>query len=136
MVKVAVRSVIAILAGFIAGGALSVGTDSLLQALNVFPPPDEGFFVPWMIVLAIVYRSAYNVFGCYVTAALAPKRPMLHVMVIGVVGFILTIIGTITHADKGPLWYGITLAVLTLPCAWLGATLRLRNQQPSPATFS
>jgi hypothetical protein len=127
MTKNLLRSTASILAGFVTGGALSVGTDSVLQSLAIFPPPDEGFFIPWMIVLAIVYRSAYNVFGCYVTAALAPKKPMLHVMVIGVVGFILTIIGTVTHADKGPLWYGISLAILTLPSAWLGATLRMKS---------
>jgi hypothetical protein len=134
MTKTLLRSIAAILAGFIAGGALSVGTDSLLQALGIFPPLDEGFFIPWMIVLAIVYRSAYNVFGCYVTAALAPKKPMLHVMAIGVVGLILTVIGTITHADKGPLWYGISLAILTLPSAWLGATLRMKSHNVESVT--
>ena len=124
------KSIGAVLAGFIVGAALSVGTDTVLQALRVFPPPDQGFHVPWMIVLAILYRSVYNIAGCYVTAALAPGRPMLHVMVIGGVGLVLTIIGTATHADKGPLWYGITLAVLAVPCAWVGGALRIRQQNP------
>jgi hypothetical protein len=134
MTKNLLRSIAAILAGFIAGAALSVGTDSLLQALGIFPPQDEGFFIPWMIVLAIVYRSTYNVFGCYFTAALAPKKPMLHVMVIGVVGLILTVIGTLMHADNGPLWYGISLAILTLPSAWLGATLRMKSHNVESVT--
>ncbi len=127
------KSVGAILAGFVVGAVLSIGTDSVLQFLDIFPPPQEGFFVPWMIVLAIVYRSAYNVLGCYVTARLAPRRPMAHAMVIGVVGFVLTIVGTISHADKGPLWYGITLAFLAIPCAWLGATIRIRTRETVPA---
>ena len=63
------KSIGAVLAGFIVGAALSVGTDSLFQAMKVYPPPDQGFFIPWMIVLAIIYRSLYNVAGCYVTAA-------------------------------------------------------------------
>lgn len=126
------KSIGAIVAGFAVGAALSVVTDSVLQGLKVFPPVSEGFFVPWMIVLAIVYRSIYNIAGCYVTAALAPDKPMLHVMIIGVVGFLLTIVGTIINADKGPLWYGITLALLALPCAWLGAILRVRTQKIQP----
>jgi hypothetical protein len=127
------KSIGAILAGFLVGGGLSVVTDTVLEALHVFPPLGEGFFIPWMIALAIVYRTAYNVFGCYITAALAPNKPMLHVMIIGVVGFILTIIGTVVNADKGPLWYGITLAVLALPSAWLGARLRMGRGKPAPA---
>ncbi len=123
-----VKSIGAILAGFIVGGALSVITDSILEALKIFPPPDQGFFIPWMITLAIVYRSFYNVFGCYVTAALAPARPMLHVMIIGVIGLILTVVGTIVNADKGPLWYGLTLAISSVPCAWLGGTLYVRKR--------
>ncbi len=126
------KSVGAIVAGFFVGGALSVGTDALLETLKIFPPLNEGFFVPWMIVLAIVYRSTYNVLGCYIAATLAPEKPMLHVMIIGVVGLCLTIVGTITHADKGPLWYGITLAVLTIPCAWLGAKLQMRSHKALP----
>lgn len=122
------RSIGAIIAGFLVGGILSVGTDTLLRTLKVFPPLEEGFFIPWMIVLAIVYRSLYNVIGCYVTAALAPDKPMVHVMIIGVFGFVLTVIGTFTHTDKGPVWYGITLAMLTIPSAWLGATLRIRGR--------
>jgi hypothetical protein len=128
------KSIGAILVGFIVGAALSVGTDTALQALNIFPPLSQGFFVPWMIVLAIIYRSTYNVAGCYITAALAPGKPMVHVMVIGVLGFVLTIVGTVMHSDKGPLWYGITLAALTIPCAWLGATLRIRARKVQPAS--
>lgn len=128
------KSIGAILAGFVVGGGLSVATDTVLEALHVFPPLSEGFFITWMVTLALVYRSIYNVIGCYVTAALAPNKPMLHVMIIGVVGFILTIIGTIVNADKGPLWYGITLAVLALPSAWLGATLQMRTKNLTPAS--
>ncbi len=127
------KSIGAILAGFIVGAALSVGTDAVLRALKIFPPPGQGFSIPWMIVLAIVYRSLYNIAGCYVTAALAPGKPMLHVTIIGVVGFVLTIAGTVTHADKGPLWYGIALAALAIPCAWAGGTLRVRMQKTEPA---
>ncbi len=127
------KSIGAVLAGFIVGAALSIGTDAILQALKIFPPLDQGFFIPWMIVLAIVYRSVYNITGCYVAAALAPDRPMLHVMVIGIVGCILTIAGTISHADKGPLWYGISLAVLAIPCAWTGGLLRVQVQKSQSA---
>ena len=41
-----------------------------------------------LFVLAFSYRAVFDVFGCYLTARLAPARPMLHAMVLGGIGLV------------------------------------------------
>jgi multisubunit Na+/H+ antiporter MnhB subunit len=120
------RSVVALLAGFVAVVVLSLGTDILLHALKVFPPwgePMSDAKFGW----ATAYRVAYGVLGSYLTARLAPYRPMLHAMIGGVIGLSLAILGAVVTWNKGPEfgphWYPVALIVTALPCAWLGGKL-------------
>lgn len=53
-------------------------TDLILESLGIFPPPGGGYLVAWMAVVATIYRSILTVAGAYITAALAPERPMLY----------------------------------------------------------
>ncbi len=80
-----------------------------------------------LLLLATVYRTIYGIGGSYITARLAPNRPMAHVMVLGFAGLAATTLGTVATWNKGPAygphWYPITLMVLALPTAWLGGRL-------------
>ena len=122
------RSIGAVLAGIIAGAALSIGTDFALAALHVFPPVASTSFLPWMLVLALFYRSIYTVVSGYVTAMLAPQRPMLHVTILGIIGIIVSAIGAVVGWNLSQHWYPLALIVIALPCAWLGGTLRIHNR--------
>ncbi|MEP6847679.1 MAG: hypothetical protein ABI999_02395 [Acidobacteriota bacterium] len=75
-----------------------------------------------MVIAALVYRTIFAVVGCYITAASAPRRAMLHAMILGAIGVVLTIVGVFAsiHLDLGPTWYAVSLVVISLPCAWLG----------------
>jgi surface polysaccharide O-acyltransferase-like enzyme len=110
---------------------LSLGTDALLHATEVFPPwgkamPDSFF------ALATAYRIVYSILGCYITARLAPDRPMQHALALGVVGIALTTVGMVMTWNRGPEfgphWYPIALIIVSLPCAWLGGTLAGRKE--------
>ena len=83
------------------------------------------------MLLATIYRTVYGVLGCYIAARLAPSKPMLHAMVLGFLGFALSIVGVVMTwnrtAEFGPRWYPIALVVLALPTAWLGGKLRERQ---------
>ena len=78
-----------------------------------------------LLGLATLYRTVYGVLGSYLTARLAPRRPMLHAMVLGTLGLAANIAGTVTAWNRadvvGHRWYPIALIVLALPTAWLGA---------------
>jgi hypothetical protein len=117
----AFRSVAAVLAGFITVFFLSTATDFLLEATGVFTPPSEGFFVTWMIVLAVVYRTIYTALGGFLAARLAPHRPMLHAVILGAIGVVMGTLGAVVSAGRSPLWFPVLLIVLTLPAVWFGA---------------
>ena len=124
------RTIGAVLAGFFATFILSVATDLVLHATDVFPP--WGQPMPnALFVLATVYRTIYTVAGGYITARLAPDRPMGHALSLGVVGLFAAIAGTIATWDKGPefgpKWYPLALVVTAIPCVWLGGKLALRT---------
>jgi hypothetical protein len=88
-------------------------------------------FEPRLNLLALSYRIVYSVLGSYIAARLAPRNPMRHALVLGIIGLILSLPGAIfitTHTDLGPAWYPISLVVTAVPCAWLGGILYQRAQ--------
>src|SRR5438094_704125 len=108
----------AVLAGFIAITVLSVGTDFVLEALGIFSPVDKPLlFMPWMAAVALFYRGVFAVVGGYVTAKLAPSKPMRHVIILAVIGTVLGILGTAANWSKttpSTLWYPILLVPVSL----------------------
>jgi predicted ribosomally synthesized peptide with SipW-like signal peptide len=127
------KSIGAVLAGAFVGIALSLGTDSLMHALHLFSPIGQPMTDSRLLALATVYRTIYGVLGAYVTAWLAPSRPMLHAMILGALGMLAAIVGVVAtwnDVEKyGPHWYPIALVLLALPPAWLGAWLYERRAQ-------
>ena len=123
------KSIGAILAGIIFIVVSHTGTDFVLEKLGVFPPPQQGFHITWMVVTATIYRSIYTIVGGYITAALAPDPPMRSVMILGLMGLVVSTLAAIVTIPMklGPTWYPIALAVLALPCVWLGGKLGTRN---------
>lgn len=79
-----------------------------------------------MLVLALAYRTAYNVVGGYLTASIAPQNPMKHVWALTILGLIGGAAGIIANAKLGlgPNWYPILLAVLSIPSVLLGGKLK------------
>jgi hypothetical protein len=117
------RSILALLAGFLAVAGLSLGTDQLLHMLEVYPPWGEPMFDNGLNALALSYRLVYTLLGGFVTSRLAPASPMRHVNVLAIIGLIAGTAGAvaaITAADLGPNWYPIAIAVTAYPLTWLG----------------
>jgi uncharacterized membrane protein len=117
------KSIGAVLAGMITIIGLSVGTDFVLESTGIFSPPDQGFLEPWMLAVALIYRCIYAVAGGYVTAALAPDRPMRHAIILGIIGIALSTIGAVVGWNLSAHWYPLALVLTALPCTWLGGKL-------------
>lgn len=128
------KSIIAVLAGFLTVVVLSVVTDAIMEFAGVFPPPEGGLFVTWMLLLAFAYRTIYNVFGGYVTASIAPKNPIRHTIILGGLGAVGGIVGTIVGWDLSQHWYPIALAIEAVPTCWLGGWLKVKRTPASVAT--
>jgi hypothetical protein len=122
------RSVLALFAGFMAVVILSLGTDIAMHTFGIFPALGQRMSDS-LLLLATAYRTVYGVAGSYITARLAPDRPMQHALVGGLIGLALSIAGAAATWNKGPAfgphWYPLALVVLAMPTAWLGGRLRI-----------
>jgi hypothetical protein len=109
----------------------SLGTDLALHAAGIFPALGD-LMSDRLLVLATVYRTIYAVLGGYITARLAPNRPMQHALLNGLIGVALSTLGAVVTWNRalGPHWYPLVLVVTALPTAWLGGKLRVM-QLPS-----
>lgn len=119
------RSVWAIVAGFLAVVILSLGTDFLLHRLGIYPALGTRMS-DRLFVWATAYRTVYAIFGSYITARLAPSRPMKHALIGAVIGMVIGTVGALVswNKDLGPHWYAIALVVEGIPCAWVGAKIQ------------
>jgi hypothetical protein len=130
MNKVTFKSIGAVIAGFITVFVLSVVTDLILERLGIFPPQTQPeAYTWWMLLIALIYRSIYSVGGFYLTATLAPDRPMRHAIILGIIGTLFAALGAIANWNLSANWYPVLLVVVTLPCAWLGGRLAEMKKQ-------
>lgn len=125
------KSIGAVLAGFVTVVVFSIGMDFILESLGFFPPQSEpDSYTWWMLLLALIYRSVATVAGGYVTAKLAPDQPMRHAIILGIVGMAAGTVGAIvTWNLTSQHWYPIALVVTALPCTWLGGKLKTNKIQ-------
>jgi hypothetical protein len=126
------RSVLAIVAGFFVVVILSLGIDEVLHLLKVYPPWGEPMYDPGLNALALSYRIVVTVFSGYVTARLAPRNPMKHVLVGATLGLVLgtvAAIASIRVGGLGPNWYPIAIAVTGFPSVYLGGMLDARSSR-------
>jgi hypothetical protein len=120
------KSIGVLLLAFVVNGLLSVVTDFLLESTGVLPDPSKGLFETWAIILVLFYRAVYTVFTGFIIAKLAPSKPVLHALILGLIGTVVTIlaVSSPTFAGKAPLWFGYTLAAITIPAMILGVKIR------------
>ncbi|MGE0128809.1 MAG: hypothetical protein AB7U82_12080 [Blastocatellales bacterium] len=120
------RSAGAVFAGFLVIVIITTVTDLAMHSTGVFPQAGKPMSnALWL--LATAYRIVYGVAGGYITARLAPDRPMRHALALGVIGLVLSIVGAAVTWNMGPgfgpKWYPLALVVIAVPCAWLGGKL-------------
>lgn len=127
------RSILCIVVGFVVVLVITLVTDVTLHEIHFYPPWGE-YNSSSVLIWATVYRTIYGVLGSYITARLAPNRPMLHALIGGAIGTVLATIGAIATWNQipplGPHWYSVALIIAALPTAWLGAKLHLLQSHP------
>jgi hypothetical protein len=123
------KSIGAVLAGLVFILVTHLGVDRVLEAAGIFPPHEQGLHTPWMLILATAYRVLLSIVGCYITARLAPSKPVAHALVLGSIGVVGSLAGLSVAISQNlsPAWYPIGLAILSLPCAWVGGKLAERR---------
>src|ERR1044072_1587784 len=125
------RSAGAVLAGFLVVIIITTATDALLHATGIFPPWGQPMSDS-LFVFAFAYRIVYGIVGGYLTARLAPAKPVKDAIVLVAVGFVLILAGaaaTWTRGPEfGPKWYPLALIAIAIPTAWLGGKLASRSR--------
>lgn len=118
------KSIWAVVAGVLFIIVVTTLVDILLHAVGVFPP--EGRPIDdAQALLATTYRIVIGVAGAWLSALLAPSKPMKHALILGATGTVLATAGVIVtwNLGLGPRWYPIALVVLALPQSWAGGRL-------------
>jgi len=118
------KSILAVLAGFVAIFILTAGFDTVLEKAGLLTPDHFDSNPGYIIGIAIICRAFFITGGACLTARLAPSRPMLHAMILGCLGVLINISGTVMMWNTAPHWFPILLNLLPLPCGWLGAKLK------------
>ena len=115
------KSIWAVIAGVLFVIVVTTLVDAVLHAVRVFPPVDQPIDDS-LALLATAYRIVIGVAGAWLTARLAPDRPMKHALMLGYVGVVLGLVGLVTtwNMGLGPRWYPIALVVLAIPQCWAG----------------
>ena len=118
------KSIGAIVVGVLAIILVTTAVDIVLHVTGVFPPTDQPLN-DGLSLLASSYRLVISIACAYLTARLAPDRPLRHAMILGYVGLVLGLVGVVAtwNLGLGPRWYPISLAVLAIPQCWLGGKL-------------
>ena len=118
------KSVWAVAAGVLFILIVTTLVDAALHVARVFPPVDQPINDA-LAALATSYRIVISIAGAWLTARLAPEKPMKHALILGVVGIVLGTIGVVVtwNLGMGPRWYPILLVVLAVPQCWAGGKL-------------
>lgn len=116
------KSIGAVVVGFITVAGLSTITDMVLGYTGAFPPAST----TGMLVFALVYRIIYTVLGGYVTALLAPNNKMTHVWVLAGIGQLGGIAGVVFGWSLSAHWYPIMIAGTAIPSVVFGGWLRTK----------
>jgi hypothetical protein len=102
----------------------STAVDAVLHLLHFYPPLKEPI-TDAQAAVATAYRLLISVWAAYLCAAWAPRRPMKHAVILGLIGTVMgSLAAAATWGQKlGPAWYPVALAVLAFPQSWAGGKL-------------
>ena len=121
-----VRRVVAVLGGLLFIVVITTATDLVLHATGIYAPLGQPM-ADSLFLVALAYRIVFGIAGGYITGRLAPDRPVTHALVLGIIGLVLSIAGTLATWNRGPefgpKWYAIAVVVIAIPCAWIGGKL-------------
>src|SRR5438128_6168199 len=118
------KSIRAVVAGVLVIVGLTTVVDIVLHLAGVYPPLDQPIGTS-QALLATSYRTVISVAGAWLTARLAPSKPMKHALILGYVGVVLGLVGLVATWNKGlgPRWYPVALVVLAVPQCWVGGKI-------------
>jgi len=129
------RSVLGIIAGFVATVVLSVACDAIVRMLapGAFGP-DGHTPGPVMLAAGVAYTLLSATAGGFVAGLIARRREVMHALVLGTLGALATLL-IIVAAPATQRTAGMFVsAMLVIPATVLGGWLRARGRVARRAT--
>ena len=94
------KSIRAVVVGVLVIIVVTTLVDFALHAVGVFPGKDQPLSDA-LAVLATSYRIVISIGGAWLTARLAPGKPMKHAVILGAVGTVLGLVGLVVPVRSG-----------------------------------
>ena len=120
------KSFLAVLAGLAFTVVVAVVLDLVMHATGVYGTEISDMTTSDYLV-ALSYRLLSAIGAGWITARLAPSRPMYYAVLLGAIGTAIALVGLIfawaMSPALGPVWYSLLLVVSAIPCTWLGGKL-------------
>jgi hypothetical protein len=132
-----VRSIFAVVSGFILIGLLVVVADSVMGALfpESFPEPGTPDVPPASLLsVVMLYDLVFAVIGGFVTAHIARRSVEAHTYSLAALIIVFAAITFVTSGGAMPWWYFVIVALLGVVGAIHGGRLYLRWQSRDVAS--
>jgi len=121
------RSIVAVIAGFVATVVLSVACDAVVRVAAPGAFGADGRSPgPAMMVVGVLYTLASATVGGFIAARIARRAELMHALVLGTLGAVATLL-IIVAAPAAQRTMGMFVsAMLVIPATALGGWLRRR----------
>jgi hypothetical protein len=123
---VMIHAFLALLAGFATMAVVVMLVTALLTRLVPEWVGAEGEPRPAYAFVNLGYSFLAAAAGGYVTAWLSAANPLIHVLVLGIVVLAMGALSALQAKGKQPVWYALTLLVLSPLGVLAGGLVRLR----------
>jgi hypothetical protein len=121
------RSILAVLAGFVAEPVLVIAADFLFARINPHAFTADGAVLGTAAAVVLIYVQIINAISGYITGRIAPRSPVGHALILGIIGFILCVIVSAKRWGLEPHWYLLGGILLAIPSTVLGGYLARRG---------
>lgn len=117
------RSILAVLAGWLTTGVLVVCFDLVLR--KVLPDDYRDGQIPpdWVTAMVLATSALFSIPAGWVTAKMARTDPSRHVVYLVLWGLLMGIVSAVMAWNQIQWWYHIGLILLWVPMVFLGGRL-------------
>ena len=122
------RSIAAVLVGFLLTVVLAFGVEFALITLFHREPVNDSNREPIMLLILIVTTSSCAAVGAYAAGMVVGTRPQAHALVLGVLLLLGDLGLALTYWRNEPVWYHVGVLALLVPAAAVGGWMCARQQ--------
>lgn len=127
-----IRSIIAVVSGFVVIVIFALAADALLMRLVPSSFTDGGATRnSTLLIFALVYNFIFSAAGGYLTALIARRVELKHALALGALHFLLSLLSAVQFTETAPVWWHIAALALIIPAVVFGGYLRVAQKRVS-----